>query len=561
MKKQSSTLQSRRFGSRFSAFCAAAALLLLFLILCWLSAVSLTETVDMNLNNFAGERVDTYSDSMPLNLLMLLVFAGGALAWTLLTDRIRTDTVIWLTVLTVTLGSVIFVLSAQAAPSQDCLIVTRAAYHASVGDGSRLAEDYFLRHPYQLGYVLFCEGIIRLFGMGNYTVPMELANAVCLGITYLALLFSVRRLWGDRPTAICCGLMLVSLQPILFCTFPYGNIPGLMCGALAVWQMLCMFDGRRRWPHALLAALLIGLGTALKKNTLILLAAMLIVLLIRIIRKPSAVCAVCMLLCAASAYAVPAGVQTQYEQRFGISFGKGIPMSSYAAMGLNDAFIAPGWYEASYTVVNFHESGMDPAEANRRSMKVIRDRLEYFREHPDEAADFFSEKLRSEWNETSYQSIWTNQVRGSYGEPGMLAEWVQGAGEHPLKRWMDWVTQLVFVTAALGCLTLLRTRRIEEVILPVCVIGGFLYHTVFEAKSQYILTYFILLLPVAASGLSGLFSRISIARRKTAGGSVAVWHRSADRIGILVREKENSPPRLIPVLRLKRRKKGGKSTP
>ena len=40
------------------------------------------------------------------------------------------------------------------------------------------------------------------------------------------------------------------------------------------------------------------------------------------------------------------------------------------------------------------------------------------------------------------------------------------------------------------------------------VLGGLLYHLLFEAKSQYALPYFALLVPLAAWGLSRLFSRI-----------------------------------------------------
>ena len=33
------------------------------------------------------------------------------------------------------------------------------------------------------------------------------------------------------------------------------------------------------------------------------------------------------------------------------------------------------------------------------------------------------------------------------------------------------------------------------------IIGGFLYHTLFEAKSQYAISYFILMIPLAAYAL------------------------------------------------------------
>ena len=44
----------------------------------------------------------------------------------------------------------------------------------------------------------------------------------------------------------------------------------------------------------------------------------------------------------------------------------------------------------------------------------------------------------------------------------------------------------------------------ETILLPLILLGGFGYHLLFEAKSQYALTYLPLLLPIAAYGLNTL---------------------------------------------------------
>ena len=65
----------------------------------------------------------------------------------------------------------------------------------------------------------------------------------------------------------------------------------------------------------------------------------------------------------------------------------------------------------------------------------------------------------------------------------------------------------------LGVGALLRSRRLEDVLIPTVLIGGFLYHTVCEAKSQYIIPYLVLLLPLAAYGAATVLSRIPIRRK------------------------------------------------
>ncbi len=472
----------------------------------------MTETVDMNTNNPAWENVETHTDSFLDNVLSFAVLAVLTVGWLLLCDRAPAWLVTLVTVAAVTVFGVCFVLSSQSAPTHDSYLVSNAAYLASKNDPSGLSGEYFLRFPFQLGYVLWSEGWIRLFGTGNNYLSIEILNVVCLAVAYFAILRSVRLLFGDgRALRACALLMLLCVQPILFCTFTYGNIPSLMFSALAIWQVLSMNGKRTDLLHGVEAVLLIGLAVAIKKNSLIVAVALMIVWIVRAIRHKNATetvsSLVCVLLCAVSVWGLPLAAQAHYEKRFDLKFGKGIPMSSWAAMGLNEAYIAPGWYESKYTVVNFRECENDHDEAHRRSMEVVRERIRVFGKDRDYATDFFTAKVRSQWNEPSFQSLWTNQVRGQYGEKGALASWFCITHEAQVKAFMNASLQFVYVFAAIGLFALLRRRRIEDALFPTCFLGGFLYHLVFEAKSQYIIPYLVLLLPLAAYGISVCYER------------------------------------------------------
>lgn len=47
-----------------------------------------------------------------------------------------------------------------------------------------------------------------------------------------------------------------------------------------------------------------------------------------------------------------------------------------------------------------------------------------------------------------------------------------------------------------------KKNNIETVLLTLVILGGFGYHLLFEGKSQYVLTYIPLLIPVASYGIS-----------------------------------------------------------
>ena len=491
---------------------AVAALGIFFAVMLYLSILSLLETVDMNMENSMQENAVFHYDSFLWGIVTLLLGVALLLLCRRLLARVNVWIPVAVSIAFVLIMGTVWVFSSQSAPTHDSLIVSRAAYHATQGDYSRLTSDYFQRFPFQLGYVLFSELIIRICGTGENYLSVEVVNVVCLAISYFARLMTVRRIFkNDNTVKILALLLILCVQPILFCTFTYGNIPGLAFAALAMWQFSEIRPTARGWLHAVLCALCIGVSVCIKKNFMIVLAALLIIGVIRLITSRRLADLVCLVLCVASVLALPAAVQSHYEKRTDFDFGKGIPMVSWLAMGLNESHIAPGWYNGKYTVTNFHSHDMDPDAAAEASMEVIKERIRFFEENEQYTRDFFAKKIASQWNEPTYQSIWTNQVRGRYEEPGKLAAWVMGEGEDDVKAYMNAFQQMIFVLSAAGAILMIRRRRIELVLLPTVILGGFFYHALFEAKSQYAITYFVLMLPVAAYALNVLYLMIGSA--------------------------------------------------
>ena len=64
--------------------------------------------------------------------------------------------------------------------------------------------------------------------------------------------------------------------------------------------------------------------------------------------------------------------------------------------------------------------------------------------------------------------------------------------------------QVLYLLFAVGIYLMFINKKtnIETVLLPLVALGGFGYHLLFEGKSQYVLTYIPLLIPVAAYSLN-----------------------------------------------------------
>ena len=523
------------FPERLARVGLGAVALLSFSAMLFLFLSSMLATSDMSTENFMKELVVFKTDSLPRNLLLLaLTITLGVTVILLLRGWGKWEKVkpwhlalgigIWITVV----GS-LWVAMSLSAPTHDSRIVTAAGYAAAQGDLSQIDADYFLQFPFQLGYVFWTELWARVFSLTNTDfIFMEFVNVLCLAFGEAALVLLTERLFKSREVTVATALMLaVFPQPVIFSTFLYGTIPGLCFAAWSIY-FLVRYMQTDRYRYLLPAALCLSVAVALKLNNLILLVAAAIILAAHLLKRPSLRRLLAVFVLCATVMTLPNFGKWQYSLRLHKDFGDGIPMVSWLAMGLHDAEPGPGWYDGTYTVTNFWSHSGDGEAASEASMEVVQARLEQMAEEPRETAAFFRDKILSQWNETTYQSIWNNQVRGQFGEKWGVAKLVCGDGEAFAKSVMDAAAQLVYGGMLLATVFLLldavrkKQGRPEDeaarYLIPLLFLGGFLYHALFEAKSQYVITYVVCMIPYAAWG----FARVC-------GAGKRIWGRCKDR--------------------------------
>ena len=79
--------------------------------------------------------------------------------------------------------------------------------------------------------------------------------------------------------------------------------------------------------------------------------------------------------------------------------------------------------------------------------------------------------------------------------------------------WIYGILSLLLISAA-ACLMLrvldIRGAALKVVLPALILLGGLSYHLLFEAKSQYAMPYFVLMMPIAAYGLFALFRRVAL---------------------------------------------------
>lgn len=420
-----------------------------------------------------------------------------------------------LAAVTITLGS-IWVLSSQSAPTEDSFMVTNAARMASEGDYSFMSDRYFSNYSFQLGFVLYCECFMRLFGPHDTLLYFEFINVVLLAAAYMGLILILRRLFhSKRIQTIACLTLLFCMQPILFSVFIYGVIPGITFAIYAVLCEILYFQSEKKIKYlwAACSAVCIALAAMVKLNNYIILIAMVMMALIKLVQRRKLSDLIYIVVAVLLTLSINSSVCKLYEARSDTKLNDSLPMISYAVMGLNYPYnvvgcTAAGWYNGSYTLGNFESHNYDAKEAAAASKEQIKERLSYFAHHYQETNDFFYEKNMSQWNEPTYASIWINIVRIKYQEVGKIATYVCDTAPEKTTQYMNVYQLLIFLGAFAGVFCCWKKKDVFCPCFLLIIVGAFFYHMIFEGKSQYILPYFLLLCGFSAVGMDFLSKKV-----------------------------------------------------
>lgn len=282
--------------------------------------------------------------------------------------------------------------------------------------------------------------------------------------------------------------------------------------------------------------LFLTLSVMLRKNSLIPVIAVLLVLLFEALRPGRngkmrlglLIMAVCL---AVTSVGILPLVQKCYEKKAGNTLSSGVTAMSYLAMGMQEASRGCGWYNG-FNIDTYDTAGMDTAIANEISRLAIDERLTYFREHPGYTADFYLHKHLSQWADGTYAS--RQATLATYGgRSAFFKEVYEGSLSGGYIEWCNAWQNVLYLGVLVFCIDSLKKRRKSKVVGHmadqtaghtagctadhmadqlgadrlyiyvglIAVLGGFLFHIFWEANSRYIFSYSLLLMPYCGAGV------------------------------------------------------------
>ena len=365
-------------------------------------------------------------------------------------------------------------------------------------------DSYMSLYTHQHGIAIYFAVIQKLFGVGN-VLSAQFLNILYFFLACLLLSYIGHRFLGISLKNIF--IMLVLFWPMgLYVTFVYGTLPGLFCAVLSMCCFLIFFQNQQV-KFCLAGRILIVAAIQLKPNYAIFLLAICIVAVVKAFsnKRIIAVLPVVLVLCF-----ITSQCKNEIVKHFvGREVDGGVPMVAYMVMGLQDGPRAPGWYN-NY-VISFPAIQNDSSLWGEIAFSDLKDRIEVLTGDARYAADFFGKKVASMWCEPTFQSLWIQQVK----EPSQSIPWSIGLlitnGSTVNKiywRLFNAVQSLVYFFAAVSFIAYRKDFSIESLLPAVIVIGGFLYHLLFEAKGQYTVIYFFLIIPYAIQGYNWILNSI-----------------------------------------------------
>lgn len=478
---------------------------LMFFIFSFLSINSILETTEIKVTDDSLETILYNHDNVIINMIIIALFL---VIMTLLSKNIlkRIDCRIFsiiLCVYTFSLG-LFWILSVKSTSAHDSYTLTLTAEQIANGNYNMLqsSEPYFYNYPFQLGYVFICQIVNTLF-KDNYFIALEILNLIALVMIFLAIVKFTQYIFKSKIIVNTTILLLFGcLQGIMFTTFIYGNLLGF---AFSMWAVVLEIEYIQTDKKYLMviSAFLIGLSIMVKSNNMIVLTAMCIILFIKFLDTKKLWDILSILICILIGTNILNIVISGYENKANVDLGTGVPKILWLNMGLHETDNGYGWYNGRYTIDIYSSNNCEPKSSTNEGIRQIKEQIKFFYNNPDYTTTFFTEKTLSQWNEPTYTSIWVSETRGHIEDTPQFVEdiYENSLGDY-IRFYMNQYQQILLLLSCITFALIYKKKDVSFYFIPLIILGGFLYHLLFEAKSQYVITYFMLLIPMSSYSLN-----------------------------------------------------------
>ena len=196
---------------------------------------------------------------------------------------------------------------------------------------------------------------------------------------------------------------------------------------------------------------------------------------------------------------------------------EGVPSAAYFAMGMEETEGKYGWYNGR-NVGLFRDAGYDREQTVLDAKETMKASIGEFQNSKRYLIRFYAGKFLSQWGDPTCVSMREmEETRRHTGElPKLVDSLIFGTGSRILQWGMNVTHSLIYLGLTMYLLSVagavlrkkqylhLRTVSEPEILLVLFLVGGMLFHQIWEASGRYTMRYYLTMLPLAAWGICRL---------------------------------------------------------
>lgn len=383
-------------------------------------------------------------------------------------------------------------------PDHDQLQIVQDALDFCNGDYSDL-KGYLEIFPYQIGLVHLYKILMTIF---PNTESIYFIHAVLISVIVYFTYAITQEIFENNRAALYSIIGSVGFVPMYFyVNYAYGDLSMAACGILGVWCMI-KFCKTKQIRYAVAQLIVMTIGYLARTNTLIILIAMCIVFFVYGISQKDwkmfliSVLIVCMPIMSSEL------LLNSYEKKANVEMLEGAPAVLTIAMGMQEAYEGPGYYNA-YNLMVYVNSDKNADLAAKIGKEYISERMLELRQDLSYTKNFYLTKIWQQWNEPAFGGEVSTHTFDR--EPSALVNSIYyGSIQQFLRIFRNYYLFILYVGAFIAVIyksIFEKNDVIWKDIILVIFIGGFLFSLLWESKSRYVMPYVAMLLPYGAYGI------------------------------------------------------------
>lgn len=484
--------------------------------------VLLSVVVILNIIYTTGIRAFEYAETTKNSILMIVVVAFCVfLIYKLLTGnkiqiKDRNTKILILVVISIVylIAQMVWIKLMDTYPNADQYYAYNFAKIISNIDGTgttpgQMDLDYFAFYPFQINLSFIFAIIFKICHSTNVRI-LQVINAIANTLNILAIYLITKEL-GKKYNVnkeVSLFTYLVFTPVMILATFVYGDFISLNAALFAIYFVMKYTSSenqKKKIIYLISSGLMMMIALFVRNNSVIIILAILIYLFLDLLkkedRKTTYLKKVAFMILFTVIAIMPSRLTQNYLlKKYNIETGKECTLTSYLVMGIDRSPYGYGWYDNKYGRVNVN---VPKEERTKEQLERLDKILSYYKENPKELLRFYTYKEASMWCEPTFECLYDNVSSFGAGRQGQ--EYASFQKDEKLmdavKYYVPYMKIVISFIFAISLLVIIKNRKNmtnEAILLLVIFIGGFLFHTIWEAKSRYIIPYVIVLIPLCS---------------------------------------------------------------